>query len=480
MRKRLLPVWGITLLFVMILYGGASAAPPMLQVDGLPVYGMLGTIKKSPQPQFDDFFMTHDGQVYGIVGVNAQIEREINRFANLTPVQVKLWGTLYDGVHDVGNRQIVVSELLVVDGKSNQGGISPQVVVSAPVLNVRSGPSTAHPTIGQVMEGDAYSIVGKSTGRRPWYLICCNSGFQEGWVSGELVKTVGNTDDVPVVLVAPPPGPRPDPNPPEPPLYFGWKTTYFDNPDLVPPAVAFADIAQVDFSWGAGSPQTGVPPDDFSVRFEKEIDFAENLYRLNAQADDGIRVWLDGLLVIDEWHGATGRTFSTMRRLSGKHSIKIEYFEAIGDANVRFWYEIAEVPPGAWSVAMYDNVYLSGDMVYVGIDYPGTWKIDHNWGTGSPVPGLVPVNNWSGRWRRQWFFDGGDVLFTVRSDDGSRVWLDGHLVINAWRDGRQTAENTFRHIGIGTHTVTVEYYDRSGLANLEVEWYGIGHGGLQP
>ncbi len=177
-------------------------------------------------------------------------------------------------------------------------------------------------------------------------------------------------------------------------------------------------------------------------------------------------MWLDGQLIIDEWHGATGRTYSTRRQLSGRHAIKIEYLETIGDASVRFWYGVAEQPSNTWGVSYYDDIYLTGDPIYLDFDYPGRWKIDHNWGLGSPVNAVVPADNWSGRWQGQWYFDAGNYLFTLKSDDGARLWLDGHEIIDAWRDGQEIQENTFYGIGSGWHTVMVEYYERGGLAML--------------
>jgi hypothetical protein len=262
-------------------------------------------------------------------------------------------------------------------------------------------------------------------------------------------------------------------------VYTGWKTTYYANPNLNPPAVAYSDEPRVEFDWAQGPPHPQVPVNDFSIRFERDIEFPANTYNLHAQADDGIRVWLDDQLIINEWHGATGRTYTVRRQLAGKHTIKIEYLETIGDASLRFWTEVTELPPKTWGVTYYDDIYLTGAPVYLDIDYPGRWKIDRNWGLGSPTT-VVPDDNWSGRWQGQWYFDAGNYLFTLKADDGARLWLDGHQVIDAWRDGQSIHENTFYGIGSGWHTVLVEYYERGGLATLELEWYDLGYGGEQP
>lgn len=473
MYKRPIPALLIALILMGIAFASSASETAMAQ-SGVPIYGLVGTIQKSPQPQFDDFFMAADGQTYGIVGANAGIEQEIIRLRDVTPAPtVKIWGTLYEGVADVSGRQIVITEILV-EGQEGTGGQTPQAMVGVDVLNVRAGPSTAYPVVGKVNKGDVYDIVGKSAGRRPWYLICCLANGADGWVSGDLILTTGNTGDVPVVLAPPPPKPTP---PPQPPSYSGWKATYFANPTLTPPPAGFSDVPDINFNWGTGSPYPGVPSDDFSIRFERTIDFAPNLYRLSAQADDGVRVWLDGQLIIDEWHGATGETYSAVRQLAGPHTIKVEYYEAIGEAGVRFWWGIETPQVGQWLASYFGGVSLGGNPLWVAVEWPGGMKIDYNWGHDSPVPGTVPADNWSGRWQGKFQFEQGDYVFNLYSDDGARLWLDGHEVIDAWYDGAHPSENGFNNVGAGTHTVTVEYYERVGAAILTLEWYRWTPGG---
>ena len=48
-------------------------------------------------------------------------------------------------------------------------------------------------------------------------------------------------------------------------------------------------------------------------------------------ADDGIRVWIDGRLVLDEWH-YQGPTPYTVRIPAGRHALRIEHFEIDGYA----------------------------------------------------------------------------------------------------------------------------------------------------
>jgi hypothetical protein len=57
-------------------------------------------------------------------------------------------------------------------------------------------------------------------------------------------------------------------------------------------------------------------------------------YVLRAISDDGVRVWVDGALVIDNWD-VHGSEVDLAPLAGGAHVIKVEYFEATGWAELR-------------------------------------------------------------------------------------------------------------------------------------------------
>ena len=77
--------------------------------------------------------------------------------------------------------------------------------------------------------------------------------------------------------------------------------TYFNNGDLTGP-VATQDDAQINFDWGKASPASGVDPSTFSVRWTGKIKptYSET-YTFTTTADDGVRLWVNGQLLIDWW-----------------------------------------------------------------------------------------------------------------------------------------------------------------------------------
>ena len=72
---------------------------------------------------------------------------------------------------------------------------------------------------------------------------------------------------------------------------------------------------------------------NFSVRWTRTENFSGGNYRFWSTVDDGVRVWVDGVLVIDFWRIGPAQTVTCDHYLSpGNHTIKVEYFQAEGVA----------------------------------------------------------------------------------------------------------------------------------------------------
>ena len=97
-----------------------------------------------------------------------------------------------------------------------------------------------------------------------------------------------------------------------------YSAEYFDNMTLTQPAGSTnCESAPIDYAWGEGGPQSaGVGVDNFSVRWSGEFTFAAGAYTFTATADDGVRVFLDDQLIIDEWRGQSATTFEATRTLT--------------------------------------------------------------------------------------------------------------------------------------------------------------------
>jgi hypothetical protein len=95
--------------------------------------------------------------------------------------------------------------------------------------------------------------------------------------------------------------------------------------------------------------------------------------------------------------------------------------------------------------------------------------INFIWGTGSPGPD-VPADNFSARWRQDVEFEAGTYIFSVRMDDGARLWVDDVLLIDSWQEGRLRLRQAEHQISGGWHRVKVEYFEHTGHAQIEVSW----------
>ena len=127
---------------------------------------------------------------------------------------------------------------------------------------------------------------------------------------------------------------------PPPPVLEAWWAEYYDNPALQGRPVLARRDAQVDFDWGDGSPDGAVPVDGFSAQWSRELWMSAGVYRFYLQVDDGVRLWLDGMLLLDEWHGYTGDTYMAEIEVPGGiHRIRIEYYEDVVLAHIHFWLE---------------------------------------------------------------------------------------------------------------------------------------------
>jgi len=129
------------------------------------------------------------------------------------------------------------------------------------------------------------------------------------------------------------------------------------------------------------------------------------------------------------------------------------------------------VPPTAtpvitdWRGEYYANVNLGGQPVLTRND----WTVDFNWGSGAPAAGL-PADGFSARWTRAFEFDSATYRFYVTVDDGARLYVDGQLVLDEWRDS--SVREVFADVPLarGGHTIRLEYYERTGVAQLRLRW----------
>jgi LysM repeat protein len=280
-----------------------------------------------------------------------------------------------------------------------------------------------------------------------------------------------------VIPGAAPPVKPPPAQPVSPVSWPGpWSGEYFDNVSLSGSAYLTREDESINFNWEWGPPAGGMPTNNFSVRWTGTFYFDEGTYRFYTQVDDGVRVYVDDELIISSWRDGGFRLYSKDCALSaGNHSVRVEYYDRTQVARIHFWWKAVSwtaptatpgpAPSAGWLGEFFNNEDLAGDPVVTRQD---AW-IAFDWGTGSPVSGIWE-EGFSARWTTNAQFKTDHYRFCARSDDGARIWVDGHLVLDEWHANAGTTYCGDHWLGTGTYKVEVEYYEHGGDALVYVWW----------
>jgi hypothetical protein len=230
--------------------------------------------------------------------------------------------------------------------------------------------------------------------------------------------------------------------------------------------------ANIDFDWGTGSPGGGVPADRFSARWTRYVDVTPATYEFSVTSDDGIRVWIDDVLVLDEWYDHAAHTSTFTRYLGeGHHLIKVEFYENGGDAVAKLSWTIPGQQPttGDWSAEYFNNMTLSGNPALTRNES----AVNFDFGSSSPAPGTISADHFSARWTRAVNVSPGMYHFSLTVDDGARLWVNEHRLIDAWYDQAATTYTGNIHLS-GDVTIKLEYYENGGQAVAKLSWDGDG------
>ena len=127
----------------------------------------------------------------------------------------------------------------------------------------------------------------------------------------------------------------------------GLTAVYFNNADLTGTSVVRTDAA-VGFDLAAGaSPDPFIAAETFSARWVGFVEprFTET-YTLTTTSDDGVRLWVDGVPLIDQWndHPATAHAATAPLVAGARHAVRMEYYQNTGVGMVRLDWESASQP----------------------------------------------------------------------------------------------------------------------------------------
>jgi len=137
----------------------------------------------------------------------------------------------------------------------------------------------------------------------------------------------------------------------------------------------------VDFSWGDGSPEPGVVNvDNFKVRWTGEVEIpSTGIYTFHTQTDDGVRLWVNDVLVLENWtdHGSTPDSGDINLEGGQRYPIKLEWYENGGGAVCQL----------SWEGPKIARQIIPSSYLWVGGDRPNA----HN---PTPADGTLLRDTW--------------------------------------------------------------------------------------
>lgn len=147
---------------------------------------------------------------------------------------------------------------------------------------------------------------------------------------------------------------------------------YYNSADFTGGLVLARPDREIDFSWGGGSPDPLIQGDPFSVRWVGKVivDYSET-YTFYTVTDDGVRLYVDGQLIIDQWIRQVPTEYSAQVSLTAGQIIEIEmeYYEETLTADATL----------SWS-----SPSLARENIIAPPDYQYQWRKD-----GLDIPGAT-------------------------------------------------------------------------------------------
>jgi PA14 domain/Bacterial toxin 44/Putative amidase domain/FG-GAP-like repeat len=301
-----------------------------------------------------------------------------------------------------------------------------------------------------------------------------------------------------------------------------WKAEYFGNQNLAGTATtkeSFGDSTQgLSKDWGFGGP-TNTPVDHFSGRFTTTRWLDPGFYKIETQADDGIRVRVGDKTVIDRW-AINGQFWDSgfFRSNGGDTPITIEYYEDGGAASLnfnikpvqKFWDSVdvstnwnasvfawdpsqGNQPPLDFFKDDFNNPNIIG-VTNLGSNTRSDGKkgFSADWGTRAlnNDGARLPDDFYAVRAYTTADFDGSEYKFRARGDDGFQILAkkqntnDWFYITpqNSWEQAYGDAKEYTFKLPQGRYDLHYHFFEGAGNAYFDMSWEkaqpaGSGQGG---
>ena len=260
----------------------------------------------------------------------------------------------------------------------------------------------------------------------------------------------------------------------------GLQAEYFTDRNFTQLFQARVDT-NINFNWGNGVPIAGMAADNFSVRWTGRVQARRSgVHQFHTVSDEGVRLWVDGRLLVDNWtgHFQTEDAGSSTLVAGRYYEVTMEYFEGSFSAAAQLlWTQPGMAKEVIPTAQLYPadrglrGAYFSGAAfntpVFTRIDE----AVNFNWNTNSPEPTAMPVTysvRWTGKVQAK---AGGSYQFFTLSDDGVRLWVNHQLIISNWAAHAVTEDGGSIALAAGqSYAVTLEYFNGSGAGTAVLSW----------
>ncbi len=282
--------------------------------------------------------------------------------------------------------------------------------------------------------------------------------------------------------------------------YDNWCAQYYNNnpysgimsysENYYPARDSLGRTDYINKDWGYGNPGGVTPSDYFSAKFSKKQWFESGHYKFYTGYDDGMKLVINGNIVIDKWENPAADTDTRIDLPTGWHVMEVYYQEKTGSAKLTLSWELACKTNNNfsdWCVEFYPNKYQTGIPVKPVTRLGDFW--DDNWGNNNPTVNLtkgginsfsgtylnspsgissLPTDNFSGYFTKMHYFPASTFTFISKADDGTEIILDGTRIIN--QPGCCSETRTDRYLTEGWYLLQVKFREDAGQAAFALRW----------
>ncbi|MGH2687383.1 MAG: PA14 domain-containing protein, partial [Actinomycetota bacterium] len=267
----------------------------------------------------------------------------------------------------------------------------------------------------------------------------------------------------------------------------GLTGEYYDGPGFTQFRGTQVDPT-VNFSWDSPA------PDEFSARWTGFVQprYSET-YTFHAVSDDGVRLWIDGRLVIDDWmdHNTREARGTIAMTADRRTPLRMEYYKNGNHGEARLSWSSArqarEIVPqsrlftsagtsagtgggGAVGGGTGTSTGFTGKY-YDGVNFTNLIKTQTDPVIDFTFQSAVP-DDFSVIWTGNVAAPTSEVYtFRTLTDDGVRLWVDGRLLIDHWQEHNPAWDSGTIALTAGRQVpLRMEYYKNGNAGEAHLYW----------